>query len=336
MLVINQGQFDPFVFDKYSTCLNLILWAHNIIPYSKLTIIEKRAYIKRIVCCGREMLELFRDHPVSMKSTYVYNIFPMKSKDWYMSQIDFSDNHNVVYMGMLHPGKGFQVLARSWKSILKKVPDAQLYVIGNGQLYDKNARLGRYGLATEEFENIIMPYLEDTDGNLLPSVHFMGLLGTEKWGIMGKCKVGVPNPTGRSETFCICGIEMQLCGCNIVTIRHFAYLDTIFNQIFLYRKCTQFVDYIVKGLLAPRTDYTALYHFISDKFSMEKSLTRWEELLSIENSMKLEPISSIHYQMKWLKDKLLHAKMALPILKIIPPIEKFYNFYRDKISKYNQ
>lgn len=337
LLVINQGQFDKAIFDIYSKQISLILWAHNVIPYSKLSLIDKLPYVKRIVCCGREMLELFRDHSVSRKSTYVYNIFPIHEKEWYEGKIDFSDNHNVAYMGMLHQGKGFHVLARSWKDILKKVPDAQLYVIGSGKLYDKNAKLGKYGIASEEFENLIMPYLEDEAGKLLPNVHFMGLMGVEKYEVLGKCKVAVPNPTGCSECLPITSIEMQLMGCNITTIRHPAYLDTVGNHTYLYKKTSDIVEYISKRLLAPRDDYQDTYNFITEKFCMRNSISRWEHIIyTIDKKMQIEPYSCNSFQIKSLKNFMLYVKLKFPFLCILPPIEKFYNFYRDRISKYNQ
>lgn len=63
---------------------------------------------------------------------------------------------------------------------IKKVPQAQLYVIGGGNLYNRNAVMGKYGIATQEYENEFMPYITDDDGKILPSVHFCGILGKEK------------------------------------------------------------------------------------------------------------------------------------------------------------
>ena len=332
VLVINQSVYNEQTVSQFETCssrLGIILWDHNGMNNKKLDMTWKSKQVKRVVCCGREMLDMIRDNAVMEKSTYVYNIFPLKEKSYYQKRMDLEDNHNVVYMGALNKVKGFHVLARAWKSILRKVPDAQLYVIGSGRLYNNNTKLGRYGLAVEEFENEIIPYLEDDNGKLLPSVHFCGLMGTEKFDIMGRCKVGVPNPTGYSECLPITTIEMQLMGCNIVTIRHFAYLDTIFNHNYLYRKCDQLADYIAKRLIAPYDDYDRLYNFISEKFSTEKSIARWENILSnIDYPMPLEPLSPINYQMKWLKNILLHIKLLCPVLNKLPMIRSVI----DKLS----
>lgn len=336
-IVINQGQFDRSILEPYKKNISFILWAHNTMPYPKLSLLSHLDYVKRIVCCGREMMDLYRDHIATLKSTYIYNIFPTKNKEWYLNEISPNNNHNVVYMGCLAPGKGFHVLARSWKNVLKKVPDAQLYVIGSGRLYDANEPLGKYGLASEEYENLFMSYLIDENGELHPSVHFLGLLGAEKFSILGQCKVGVPNPTGNTECLPITTIEMQLMGCKIVTIKHPAYIDTVYNHNYLYAKTSDLANYIIKALLSEQRDsYNETYQFITSKFGIESNIKRWEETIKNLNSFNIEKYSDKSYQMKPLKDFLLQLKKTIPFLNNLPPIEKFYNFYRNKISKSNQ
>lgn len=43
-----------------------------------------------------------------------------------------ADTKKVVYSGALIKQKGFHILAKAWKNILKAVPDAELYVLGGG------------------------------------------------------------------------------------------------------------------------------------------------------------------------------------------------------------
>ena len=268
-------------------------------------------------------MELYRDHIATCKSTYIYNVFPFKNKEYYASKINNSDNHNVVYMGNITKEKGFHVLAKAWKKVLKEIPDAQLYVIGSGNLYNSKIKLGRYGIAEESYEKIFMRFLTDKNGLLLPSVHFLGLLKKEKYDIMGKCKVGVPNPTGKTETFCICGIEMQLMGCNITTIQHSAYYDTIYNKKYLYKYENQLASYIVKRLNAPSDNYDELYNFITTNFGT-KNIERWENIINNIDISIVENISQYNYQFKSLKDKLFKLKCKYSILKVLPCIEQFY------------
>lgn len=321
---------------KFNGKLKAIIWAHNNVPYKLLNKVIDRPYIGKIVNCGREELELYRDHKATLKSTYVYNIFPFKEKKYYEGLIKLDGNHNVVYMGSLVPVKGFHVLARNWKKVLAKVPDAQLYIIGTGKLYDRNAILGKFGFAQKDYEDYFMKYLVDSDGNLLPSVHFLGLLGEEKYKILGSCKVAVPNPTGLSECLPITTIEMQLMGCNITTILHPAYLDTVFNTDYLYKKEAQLSQYIVKRLLDARENYDDLFNYVTSKFGIEGNIQRWEDILNNIDVPKIEPISQYHFQFKSVKDLLFHIKNTHDFLGKLPSIEQYYILKQNLKIKYRK
>lgn len=324
-VVIDIKFFNDKILSRYGNRLKVIIWAHNNVPYHILDLVSSKPYFGKIVNCGREEMELYRDHLASLKSTYIYNIFPFREKSYYESLIDKKDNHNVVYMGSIIPVKGFHVLAKAWKSVVKNVPDAQLYVIGTGKLYNRNAILGKYGIAEKEYEDYFMQFLMDDRGRILNNVHFLGLLGEEKYEVLGKCKVAVPNPTGRSECLPITSIEMQLMGCGITTIYHPAYLDTVYNKDFLYNKFSQLANYIVKRLLSPKEEYDNLYSFISQKFGIDGNIQRWEKVITEIDFPMLEPISENNYQFKKLKDKLLRLKRDSRLLILLPPIEKFVN-----------
>lgn len=336
ILVIDIKHFDKTVCDKFFDKIKVAIWAHNNVSYSQLNLFWSLNYIKKIVNCGREEMELYRDHIVSLKSTYIYNIFPFKEKSYYASQIKMGENHNVVYMGSIVKTKGFHVLARAWKKILAAVPDAQLFIIGSGKLYDQNAKLGKFGIADKKYEDLFMHNLLDANGKMMKSVHFLGVLGAEKYKIMGKCKIGVPNPTGISETFCICGIEMQLMGCNIVSIKHPAYLDTVKNKRFLYHKTSQLADYIIERLKSKRDDVNELYDFVTSNFGVEKNIQRWENVILDLEQDKLEPISEYNFQYKKIKNSILKFKINNKWAQNLPCIEQFFLFGQKLSGKYHQ
>lgn len=327
LVVIDIKSYDKNILDKFGTKLKFIIWAHNNISYPLLNEFFKTKYIYKIVNCGREELELYRDHLATLKSTFIYNIFPIKPKAYYIHNIADRKNHNVVYMGSLIPAKGFHILAKSWKQVLAKIPDAQLYIIGSGKLYNRNSHLGKYGIADENYEKRIIKFLVDESENILPSVHFLGLLGEDKYKILGNCKVAVPNPSGNTECLPVTVIEMQLMGCNITTIKHPAYYDTVMNMSYLFDKESKLADYIVARLKDTPDDYDDLYNFVFTKFNTEASLERWEDSLK-NDSFCVEKISAILYHHKMLKDKLFRAKMKYTMLRYIPPIERFYDFWK--------
>lgn len=328
-IVVDVKCFDKKVMDQYGQ-LDYIIWAHNLIPIKQLTLFYELDYIKRIVCVGREVMELFRDHPVSWKTNYIYNIFPILDKNHYQALMHNCDNHNVVYMGCLIKEKGFHILAEAWKNILKQIPDAQLYVIGNGRLYDKDAPLGKYGQAAPEYEDMFMPYLTDHNGNILESVHFMGVMGNEKYDIISNCKVGVPNPSGISETFCISGIEMQLYGTIVISPFIPAYVDTFANKQYIFEDKDELCSMVVKALLS-ENDYDKVYTYLSNHFGIESNLKRWEMLF--DGELQIEPISCYRYRFKRLKNFMLNMKCIFPILNHVPIVEKWYNVYYMKTNQ---
>ena len=103
------------------------------------------------------------------------------------------------------------MLAEAWSNVRERVPDAGLDVIGTGRLYDENAKLGKYGLAEETYEQEFMKWLTDEKGEILPNVRFHGILGAEKYDVFRKCSIGVINPMA-TETFGLAAVEMEACG----------------------------------------------------------------------------------------------------------------------------
>lgn len=203
---------------------NVIAWVHNYIPYMTLKHLANCQSIKKVVFVGKQHYESYCDDPVFKKSTYIYNMVrPFEVKYVLPSQ----KKNIVTYVGALVPAKGFHKLARQWKKILKKVPDAKLWVIGSGKLYDKRNKMGKYGISFSEYEKNFIKYLLDDNGKLLKSVHFYGTLGYEKEEILQMTKVGVTNPTGISETFCLSAVEFEGIGIPVVAYKGFGFLDTV-------------------------------------------------------------------------------------------------------------
>ena len=131
-------------------------------------------------------------------------------------------------------------MAKAWPKILEEVPDAELFVIGSGKLYDKKSKLGKWGLADERYESTFMKYLTRGE-DLLPGVHLLGTLGGEKYAVLAQTKVGVPNPSGHTETFCISAVEMQMMGARVVSKRCAGYLDTVRNGVLFVKLASSVV-----------------------------------------------------------------------------------------------
>lgn len=255
--------------------VKFIAWANTFIPEKAQDVFAKMDNVVRVVNVGKEELEQTKGHPIYKKSTYIYNAVPTKILEDFPDIIpNVKRKPNVCYIGSLHAAKGFQYLAMAWPAVLKEIPKAQLYVIGSGKLYGRNNKLGKWNIASEEFEEMFMPYLTE-HGKIIPSVHFLGILGEEKYSVLEKCKVGVPNPSGISETFGYTAVEMEFMDCQVTTIKCPGYMDTVCQKENLYENTNELSQYIIRLLKNNNYDRNKVLNYI-DLFSVDKIIQDWE------------------------------------------------------------
>lgn len=226
--------------------IKTIVWGHNFYLSDFCRRVSRSKYVKANVFVGRQQYDRYIDHKIVKKSTYIYNMYPEVQE----CTREHMSNHVVTYVGSLVPMKGFHLLAKAWKQVLEKVPDAELMVIGSGKLYGRGNELGRFGIAAEEYENQFMKDLLDEDGNILASVHFLGVMGSEKKDVILNTAVGVPNPSGRTETFGISALDFEALGVPVVTIAKGGFLDTVIDHKtgYLYTRTSDLAECIVSLL----------------------------------------------------------------------------------------
>lgn len=198
-----------------------IAWAHNDLTVEEIDLLLMTPCVKRVVCVGKQQYDTLLDHKIRKKLTYIYNMFECNRPEYYREE---ELGYTVTYVGSMIKAKGFHVLAKAWRKVLKKVPDAELYVIGNSQVYDDLSS------SVSEYERECVKLLSDDNGRVFSSVHFCGKLGIEKAEIYQKTRVGIANPTAVTETFCISAVEMEACGIPIVAKAEGGLLDTVVNK----------------------------------------------------------------------------------------------------------
>ena len=257
------------------TFVSVIVWIHNFTDTRYLTYYNESPAVKRIVFVGKEFLYLYMDHRAFFKSTYIYNGITLKEDN--IPPYACRPN-NVTYIGNLIKGKGFHLLAKAWKDVVKEVPDAQLHVIGSGKLYNRNATMGCFGYADSKYEKMFMKYLVDSNGKQLESVIFHGIMGEEKNEIIDITKVGVPNPSGYSETFGYTAIEMEMRGCLITTAKCPGYLDTVYKNGLLCNNSKELARNIVTLLKKENNDIENMQKFIADNFDLAIVAKKWNDL----------------------------------------------------------
>ncbi len=258
--------------------VRLILWAHCFTSRERIREIERNPAVRQLVCVGHEQLEMLRDHDVFSKATFIYNCVPVPEfLPKMVKQHPFEEREPIVaYLGSLHYMKGFHLLAAAWRRIRAAVPGATLHVLGG----TSGETLGPCGIASPKYESQFVQHLLESDGKLMDSVVFHGNVGKEKWEMLCRAKVGVPNPSGRSETFCLSLIEMLLGGARVTTIASPTARDVSPFPEDLYRKPEKLADSVIALLLAERApDYEATVKLLTERFGLVSVLARWRECL---------------------------------------------------------
>ena len=320
LFIVQNGQKKDFYDKLIEMNIATIVWAHNYINCNEAKWLALNPIIKRVVCVGRQEYDRYVDHNIINKMTYIYNMFSTNS-------IEYSRNHNyslrVTYTGSLIPAKGFHLLAKIWKKIIKEVPEAQLSVIGGGNLYSRNAKLGLWGIADKEYEEVFMPFLCDENGDLLNSVHFHGVMGQEKIEIYKDTAVGVINPSALTETFGLSAVEMEACGIPIVTKKKFGLIDTVNDGKtgYLFDTEEQFIKYIVKLLKDRKMNLELGYNgkqYISEKFNPEVLVEEWiamfEDIQKEVNVTYQNPNGNYFNDYKFLRIINRHIRKVFPFV----------------------
>ncbi|WP_296049331.1 glycosyltransferase family 4 protein [uncultured Alteromonas sp.] len=197
-----------------SYAMAFVIWAHNTPQQEYLAAFAKATNVKSVVAVGEWQHQSIQYPAIQSKLTHIYNGFNAVS---YQGDV-LKDPNLVVYTGSLIPVKGFGLLAQAWPKVLKKCPTARLLVIGSGQLYDRNATLGPWNIADEQFENEhIIPFLSTSEGLPHPSVVFTGIMGIHKIPLLKSAICGVVNPSGKGENCPGSAIEFMASGTAVVS-----------------------------------------------------------------------------------------------------------------------
>lgn len=298
--------------------LKTVTWGHNFYLADYCRNVARCNYIRANVFVGRQQYDRYIDHPVIHKSTYIYNMYPRVEPPCRTE----NDGKMVTYIGSIVPTKGFHILANAWKTILAQVPQAQLHVIGSGTLYDRNSRLGSYGIAEESYERSFIQGITDGQGTLLPSVHFHGVLGTEKKEWIAKTSVGVPNPSGRTETFGISALDFSARGVPVVTVAAGGFLDTVISGKtgLLYADPSALAENVVTLLKDSQMNlqYGKAGMMFAREFEPEHTIGRWHTLFEMvcrDEKPKLEMPET------FLKSNLKQLRIANRKLKSVLHLE---------------
>lgn len=264
--------------------LKVVFWGHNYVSFKDAVKISKCNSIVQYVCVSKEQCKYLQGHPLAKKATYIYN--SINTALYNVSHVE-DRLDSLCYVGSIIKTKGFEKAAEIWRRLHDQGYSLSFEVIGSGQLYNRNAKLGTYGIADESYENEFIKFLIDDNGNILPQVHFHGVLGGQrKLDVMARCAVGIVNPTGETETFGISAIEFEAMGIPVVTRDTGGFRDVVESGKtgFLCNEIIQFVDKIELLLKWKRNNdkqYLKMcdsgHQFIKENFDTQNVVLEWHE-----------------------------------------------------------
>jgi glycosyltransferase involved in cell wall biosynthesis len=269
--------------------LPVIAWTHNHLRPSTLRYLSRCEQIKRVVYVGREQCALAAGAACEHKSTYIYPGIYVRTRSAPRKE------RRAVYVGSLVPQKGFHRLARLWPCIRNSCPTAELDVIGSSDVYHQGQRLGSLGIASPSYEKLILRYLRNDPER--HGVVFHGKMGSDKFDIIARALVGLPNPTGFTECCPATVVEMSDCGAAVVGMRQWGLCDTILDGTTGYL-CRDDRDYVarVTSLLSEPHRAEAMgaagQQFVSNTFSHDIICKQWEHLWNEVLSSSVPKVST--------------------------------------------
>ncbi|RZL01957.1 MAG: glycosyltransferase [Rubrivivax sp.] len=270
LIVARPGDQLVQMMDVLPPSARVIAWSHNHSRGPMLKWLGLEPRIAAVVNVGREQMLLTRFSESYAKSTWIDNpVYAPPSGD------EAVRTCRAVYMGALVPGKGFLHLAKLWPRIRQAVPQAELDVIGSADLY---------GAASKSDQQYLQKIHQHLGHDAAKSgVRFHGKLGSEKYAVLHKALVGLPNPTGFTETSCLSALEMSSCGLAIVAPQRWGFCDTVHPQHsgILAPDDETYVRSVV-SLLSNPASTQKLGHsgkaWVAHHFSHEKISGEWQTL----------------------------------------------------------
>lgn len=249
-IIIAKQSNDYQYYDILDDCSSskIIIWAHNFLFGDIANRIAKSDRIKAVVFVSKQMYDFYVDHDIIKKSTPIFNIVPYIKTD----EREIPEIPTITYMGQISKSKGIIDLLKIWKRVSQIYPEAQLNIIGAGNLYDRNVELGRHGISDEYTESLMKPYIEDEYGNIRKNIHFLGVLGEEKYDIFSKSTVGVVNPSASTETFGLGIVEMAHAYLPVVTRNWNGHPDTALHKKtallgYTINQMTRYINSLIKN-----------------------------------------------------------------------------------------
>ena len=272
------GNEDDYkLLNKYNC--KIIIWAHNFSKLKELNWISSNRNIVKYVCVGKNQFDLLNGHKIYKKTTYIYNGLPLEAYKYENKET----NKSICYIGSIIKGKGFDKCCKVWRKLYDNNIKVDFNIIGSARLYNSKKKLGKYGIALEEYEKEFIKYLIDNNDNLLKEVKLFGIQShLDKVDTINSSYLGIS--ASQEETFGLIALEFAALGKPFVALNTLGYDDVVKNGetgILVYNE-----EDLYKALLLMLNKDVDEYNKMSNKcversktFDISEIMNDWQLLI---------------------------------------------------------
>lgn len=201
--------------------LPLVAWFHNLGCTQQARTEALPRLVAWVLVSGAQ-LDHFRHSRLARRAVVIPNPVAVPPEAGRPRNLDEAKAiHDLAFVGAITTFKGFDRLAGQWGVIAAACPQARLRVFGGADLYGPRAAQGQL----TPFEQHCRALLQAS--GQLDRVVFEGTRGLERYEAYRDVAVGVVNPSGRDETFCLSAAEFSACGIPVVSARRHALVNTV-------------------------------------------------------------------------------------------------------------
>ena len=306
-----------------SSPIPLVAWLSNLGCHEQGRYEALKA-LRRWVLLSGPQLDYFRHSRLAHQAVVIpYVVAVPPGRGGPRSQQQAAQATDLAYVGAITPFKGFDRLASQWEWIADRCPQARLRVFGGANLYGggdaaAQASAGNSPPPLTPYEQHCRQILQR--GRHSDRVLFEGSQGLERYDALAQVAVGVVNPSGVDETFCLSAAEFNACGIPVVTARRHALISTVpegiagllaGNDQQLARCC---VELLQDSERAWRLGTQGEAH-VQRRYGPEAVLAAWQQLfeqvVQDRPALALAPQSPWWHENRWLR-QLWGAGLALP------------------------
>ena len=291
--------------------LPLVAWLHNLGCLDQART-EALPALRAWVLVSGAQLDFFRHSRLSRQAVVIPNPVLVPAAGVRSRQTALAAR-DLAYVGAITPFKAFHRLAAQWGLIARASPEARLRVFGGADLYGQ-----RSGEQRTPYEIHCRRLLEASGAS--DRVRFEGSCGLERYGQLESVAVGVVNPSGADETFCLSAAEFSLCGIPVVSARRHALVQTVPHQVagLLARNDRELAQQCIQLLRDPEWAWqlgSQGHGHAVEAFRVEAVRAGWlalAETIQAGASLPRVPLSTPwHHEQRWLR-QLWGALLAIP------------------------